>query len=357
MNDSMNDKIQGVSNRLKRAKQNLDDLREQYKMNPDLLSIYEPSAVYIVNQIESKLKRMLSEQFGVSLQPEQVEQENVDIWVRIEGKEFKNGSGPIGQIGTYLTLLNKVNKQAMALVKEKMGEKIKLSDLPSLNLVATAPGSLKLGLNKPQVETPEPDPQADLFNGYKGNWELLKESLEESSLVSQGMQLIVRSIASISDESVSSELKQEYTEKSIIKMLHYVKDLTPSSRSDIDYVSFEGNNIRVNNNYIKTTKETRKLISEYSKKLAPNTEYVEGTATIMAADISNQALIARPFKFNGAEHKEIKCILLDTVPAEDIKNLLNQKVELSGYIVFDKNRSKMLRLEIDHITISDNNAF
>lgn len=352
----MNDKIQGVSNRLKRAKKNLDELREQYKTSPDLLSVYEPSAVYIVNQIESKLKKMLTEQFGVSLQPERVEQENVDIWVRIEGKEFKHGSGPIGQIGTYLTKLNKANKQAMAILKEKMGEKIKLSDLPSLNLVATAPGSLKLGLKKPELEAPEPDPQADLFNGYKGHFELLKESVEESSLVSQGMHLIVRSIASINDESVSSELKQEYSEKSIIKLLHYVKDLTPSSRSDIDYVSFEGNNVRINNSYVRTTKETRKLISEYSKKLDPNREYIEGTAVIMAADISNQILMARPLKFNDAEHEEIKCILLDSVPAEDIKNLLNQKVELSGYIVFDQNRNRLLRLEIDQIAISDDNS-
>jgi prophage maintenance system killer protein len=42
-----------MNDQLKRAKENLERLREQFKDEPDLLAVYEPSAVYLVELLES----------------------------------------------------------------------------------------------------------------------------------------------------------------------------------------------------------------------------------------------------------------------------------------------------------------
>ncbi|HEY2491901.1 MAG TPA: hypothetical protein VGI33_03100 [Paenibacillus sp.] len=54
VNDSMGN-IQEVSYRLERTKGNLQRIREQYKNEPELLSIHEPLGVYLINKIESRL--------------------------------------------------------------------------------------------------------------------------------------------------------------------------------------------------------------------------------------------------------------------------------------------------------------
>jgi hypothetical protein len=344
--------IHELSERLKKSKQNLANLREQYRDKPELLSIYEPSTVRIINTLESHLKDLLVSNLGITV--EASTEKHADIWVSIEGEEFQKGSGPIGQVGAFLTKLSNANKQAMALIKEKMGVDFKVADLPSLNLFATAPGSLKLGLKRSTVKIPEPKYQLDLFDEYKGPWELAMESVDEMNIVTEGFQLLVKAIASVQDDEVLDELMKSYDEKEVIKILHFAKELAPSARSPIEYVKFEGDSLGLRNNMIKTDKYTRKLITERAKKIDPNREYIEGVAFIDAADITHRTVIARPLKYDNKTHDEIRCTFLKPLNTEAFKNLfIKQEVFVSGYIVYDKNNEKLLRLEIDEISFSE----
>lgn len=333
-------------NHLRAARGSLEKLRSDYRNNPEILGFYEPSAIFIVEQLEAKLIELIKKETGSQFLPE-AREDKVDFWIRIEGEEFHNGKGPIGQVGTFLSKFNNANKNVINLIEHKKGNRLKASELPSFDLVATKAGSLRLGLRQP--DTNSDNNQLDLFYG-EDNWCRFKESVEQAKLATKGLQVLVKAIASANNEEALNELNEEFDEKEVIKIIHFAKDLTPSNRSPFDAISFEGDQIGTKEKVIRTDKLTRKLLSEHAKKLSPSTEYIEGTAVIGGADVHNKSLTARPLKFNDTIHDEIRCFFTKEVTPEEIKEYLNQLVELSGYLIHDKN-NRLLRLEIDEIEI------
>ncbi|MCZ8520166.1 MULTISPECIES: hypothetical protein [Paenibacillus] len=338
---------------LKKARKSLENLRSKFQDQPNVLGFYEPSAVFVVDRLENQLSNLLSQETGVNFKPSSETDNSADLWIRIEGEDFEGGKGPIGQVGNFLTKLNNANRNVISLIEHKKGIKKKNSDIPSFNLVATAAGSLKLGLKKPDIniEIEEQSNQMELFSPEEQDpWDKFKNAIEDSRAATQSMKVLVKAIASVHNENALTELMADFEDKEVIKIIHYAKELAPSNRSSIDFVSIEGNDIGVSEKIIRTDKTTRKILTEHAKKLLPSTEYIEGTAVIGVADVHNKMLIARPLKYNNIVHDEIRCLFLKPVTPEEIKEFLNEMVTISGYIIYDKS-GRLLRLEIDEIEI------
>jgi hypothetical protein len=339
--------IERLRSQLEEARGSLADLRNEFKDEPDLLAAYEPSALYLVKELERELSHVLSIEYGLNIEtpPE------VDFWVSLDGEEFKEGHGPIGQIGIFLTKLSNANKQAMAVISNKLGRAFKAAEIPNLSLVDTAVGSLKLGLRKPEIiKEDEPD-QLVLFDDEEQANSL--DEVTKADLPAKGMQLLVKALASVDNDGILNELKKNYGEKEVIKLIHYAKELAPSNRSPIDTVKFEGKGLGLTEKVIKTDKETRKKLTEHAKKLLPTTEFIEGTAYIGQADVNNRFLVARPLKYSGVVHKDIRCVFVNYVEPEDVSKYLNKHVNIKGYIVHDRG-NRLLRLEIDDISLIEN---
>ncbi len=330
---------------LEEARNNLERIRNDYEDDPELLNIYEPSAKSFVGELENTLIKLASKEYGVELQQFDSGNSKVDIWVSLEGEEFREGKGPIGQVGAFLTKLYNANRQATAVISGRKGKSIRPSEMPSLSLVATKAGSLKLGLNRPEIKAPDKPNQLRLF---EDNWEQLKEIIEDNELPAEGMQLLVKAIASVQDDAILRELMETYGEKEVIKIIHYAKELAPSSRSSIDFVNFEGDYVDIP---LRTDKETRKKLTLHAKKLLPTTVYIEGTAYIGQADVSGY-LVARPLQYSGITHEEIRCVFIKELEPEEISLYLNKRVSVRGFMVSDRS-GKLLRLEVDeiHLTI------
>jgi len=332
---------------LAEARANLEQIRIEFKDESALLNIYEPSAKHFVVMLENTLIELASQEYGIALQPSINESSKVDIWVSLEGEEFRDGKGPIGQVGSFLTRLYNANRQATAVVSGKRGKSKKPSEMPGLCLVTTKAGSLKLGLHRPEIKLPSPLNQLELFE--EDSWDQCKDIIKENELPAEGMQLLLKSIASVQDDKILGELMETYSEQEIIKILHYAKELAPSAQSPIDCVRFEGDYVDNLSRSMKTDKETRKKLTQHASKLLPTTMYVEGTAYIGQADVSGY-LVARPLKYSGITHQEVRCVFTKELEPEVISLFLNKNVSIKGFMVSDRNE-KLLRLEVDEIEL------
>ncbi|AOZ91614.1 hypothetical protein [Paenibacillus crassostreae] len=334
---------------LKKARENLNRIKASYQDNNDLLNFYEPSAKYLVGSLEKQLSEILQDEVACKLYPDDKE---VDLWIRIDGEQFHNGKGPIGSVGNFLNKLASANRQAINVISKvrKIDFKSQFNGFSdSFDLTATATGSLKLGLKKPEMKLKAEEGQLDIFTFAEDPWEKFKESAAQNEIITESMNLLLSAIASAENEEIFNELTEKYEEKDLLKIIHYAKQVVPSAQSNIETVSFEIQNLNVSQRYINTTKETRKLLSKQAKRLVPDKEYITGSGTVRGMDLDDRSLIIRPLVYEETTHDEIKCYFTNVKEDQDLEMFLNKRVDLTGFIIYSSN-NKLLRLEIEEIT-------
>lgn len=346
------DEIKETLDDLQEAKENVVRIQNEYKGEPDLLNFYLPSAEYMAEQIENHLRYLVEQQ---SERNTEIQSEIADVWVRLDGKLFKDGKGPIGIIGSYLQKLNTANKHAVSLIsetKEKFNEvKGLLGELASFDLVATEKGSLKLGLKSTNI--------LEVLDGYQEQTDLfhhdqtqLRDLHDLEDIAKSGFKLLAKTIASVYNEEILNDLKKEYNENDLKKLIHYAKELVPSSRSPFDTISFEGD-IGLSESSIQLNKITRKNLIDIEKKLRQDTQYISGTGWIRAVDLDEKTLVIRPFHFKKGNIDEINCKFKNSnITSNSLLSLLNKFVSLSGFLYF-RNGDIPNKIDIDELTIED----
>ncbi|MCA1295405.1 hypothetical protein LBW89_20570 [Paenibacillus sp. alder61] len=343
------DTLSETIEKLKEAQKNLERIRSTYKDNSELLNIYEPSAKYLVDSMKDRLNELLNEEVDLKLsQPDK----DVDLWIRINGEDFQSGKGPIGLVGNFLSKLSNANRQSLNLIAKARNIDIKsiTNEFPlSFDLTTTATGSLKLGLKSPNLKVDIDDEQLDMFSYNKDPWEKLRELATQNEMAVESMQLLLSALASAEDEEILSGLVEKYNERDVLKIIHYAKQVTPSSQSNIDAISFEGNSVTFRQRIVNTTKHTRKQLSKQAKKLV-NKEFVHGKGKVRGVDLDDKSLIIRPFVFEDVKHDEIRCYLLNDDGEQSLERFLKKRVKVSGFVVYSSN-NKLLRLEAEEITV------
>jgi hypothetical protein len=339
---------------LKDAQENLKRIEEKYSNKPMLLNFYRPSAQELVNRLQSHLKFLLQKATNIEFDIKSIP-ESIDIWVRIEGDEFEHGKGPINIVGSYLQKFNTAFKHTVSLMLERLNDFTEQEQIrfPTLNLATTQEGSLKLGL-KYSIDPKEQETQISFFDK-----EDLLERLEKfdklQKISRESLILLMRVLASVNDKKILEELKTQFDEKDVLKLIHYAKELVPSSRSQIKYISFEGIP-GILDKPIKTDRETRKFLSEKAKSLKKDTKYVEGTALIRGyesdLDLDYFTLTARPFKYEEEKIPSIECRLIKKSHKESILQFADQFVYISGFLIYNSN-NQPVRLDVDEILIKN----
>lgn len=344
MTSPNNPQIIEAINDLKEAKEYLKSIQEQFKDDPELLGFYLPSAQEIVRQYEIRLKNVLEQETGIELKLEQRIKEP-DIWIRLQGEKFKRGMGPIDAVGSFL---HKLNQASHKVIKLLQGESTRFA--PSFfNLVATAEGSLKLGLSRPDVFDGNNNDQLDL--GLDDPWEKLKIINEQNEKAIKSLQLLIKALDSDNDESMNELQKELQNQNDILKLLHFAKDLTPSIRSSIERISFEGAAVPQKQKVVSIDKQTRRLLSERAKVLKKDMLYIEGRALIRQQDMDTHILTARPLILeDNKQYNEVKCTFSPHISI--LENYLDKFVSLSGFLIFGAN-NQPLRLEIDELRIEE----
>ncbi|WP_100488598.1 hypothetical protein [Sporolactobacillus pectinivorans] len=327
------DEIMTTIDQLGIAKKQLKQLQEELKSEPSLSALYAPSAEKLVSDLNNRLQELITKQTG---SVNEYANENVDIWIRIKGKGFNRGKGPIGQIGNFLNRLNIANAHAVGLLEKKLKNKlINVNDLlPSFDLVKTSKGSLKLGL-KPSLDLQTIiDKQMSFFDDKEQNgFDQLKKIDEASNIALDSFKLLTKALAASNDNTEMDDLKRNFDEKDVIKLLYYVRELAPSNRSDMDEISFESPFF--GKSAIIADRGTRKLLSERAKSLVQTTDFIEGKAAIREIDLDNKTVTARPLSFNNTEIDDIKLKFPDNVSGDKLMDIVSKIVYVSGFLNFN----------------------
>ncbi|ETT31670.1 hypothetical protein C161_26935 [Paenibacillus sp. FSL R5-192] len=337
--------------KLNLAKDNLERIQKEYADQPELLSFYEPSASFMVKSLKKQLSESLVHETGHGL----VLDDDIDLWVRIEGEEFHGGKGPIGVIGSFLNKLNNANKFAASVVSRMKNFTEEMLEIDgTFDLAATASGSLKLGLKRHELSIVN-DEQikfnfSEEHDSEPDNWEILKRGAKREEVFNDSINLVLAAIASAEDEDTFEKLSESYDRKDILKVIHFAKDLLPSSQSNIEAISFEIEHLQFPKKIIRTNKETRKLLSSRAKKLIPDKEFIKGKGMIRALDLDEKTITIRPLKYEDNIHEEVKCIFTKGIDLNDLQLLIDKPINLEGFLVFSSN-NHLLRLEIEEFEL------
>lgn len=347
--------ILSVIHNLKNAKENLKRIENDYKDEAVLMNFYSYSAKELINQLENHLDYLLQKEIGNSLSINTVD--NLDLWIRIEGRSFEHGRGPINVVGSYLQKLNTAVRHSTNLIKNKYQDLIGVNNFyPSFELAATAKGSLKLGLqnnNFSKVQNADII-EDNLFNVDSSNVELFEERLlrfnRMNEITNQSIEVLFKALASANDEHFISELTREFDEDDVIKLIHYAQELAPSSRSSIDAISFEGESLKSFIN-LKTDKSTRSVLKKRAQHLKNNKEFVEGTALVRQYSVDSDrpyiTLIARPFKTNDRVIEEVELRVGKDIGITE-SQVYNQLIFISGFLHYNAN-NQPVRIDLDSI--------
>ncbi|MFB5762702.1 hypothetical protein [Paenibacillus medicaginis] len=331
-------------NDLKEAKDYMESIKDDFKDDAELLSFYLPSAEEMVRQFEVRLKNTIEQEAGVEITLQQ-ESKLPEIWIRLQGEKFLRGAGPIDAVGSFL---HKLNQASHKVIKLLHADKTRFA--PSFfNLVATAEGSLKLGLSTPNITVEE---SSQLQLDLEDPWDKIKALSQNNERALRSLQLIMVALDSEDEESMEQLQRELGSQNDVLKLLHYAKDIAPSIRSDIDRISFEGLNVPNKSKIVSADKQTRKTLSERAKILKRDTLYIEGRALIRQQDMDTLSLTARPLILDdNKQYGEVKCVFT-TQFSPDGDNYLNKLVTLSGFLIFGANEQP-LRLEIDDLNIEE----
>jgi hypothetical protein len=339
------EKVIEAINDLKKAKKYLCNIKDNYS-DSNLLNLYLPSAEALVKQYSKRLETLLSE-IVVS-----EGKHNVDVWISIEGNNFRHGKAPINIIGPLLQKINTANRHAVQLILQKNNnyptdpESI---PIPSFDLVTTKAGSFKLGLKIADIE--QDDSQQELFQ--EDPWIIIKKYNESRNLSIEGLNLLLTTIASVQKPNLLEDLRRIYEEKSVIKLIHYAKELTPSSRAPIDNITFECSFFKEPNRIITADKQTRRVLNYQAKSLKKDSIFVKGTGVIRAIDLDNKTIHARPFSYGKKNIEDLACIFNPNLSHDTIVESIDKVVQINGFLVFDKNNVPT-QLEVEDINIDNN---
>lgn len=343
-------------NDLKRAKKNQERILNDYKDNPQLIEFYLPSAEHLVNELNMHLKYLIESETNIEF-GENTKYTEPEVWIRLEGKSFE-GKGPIGVVGAYLQKLNAANKQAVNLIghihERFENAKGVLGNISSLDLVSTAHGSFKLGLKRTDVIPQLDFEQLNLFYNDDIGGDIQKDkdikTLKELSI--EGLKLIAETVESSQNDELFNKLKDRFGEKDLKKLIHYTKELIPSSRSTIDKISFESNYI---NSFktVEATKETRKYLIEKEKTLTQKSTFIEGEGWIRAVDMDNLTGTIRPLHYKDITLEEITCKFSSgNFSPNDIASFIDKFFSVNGFLVYNQHQEP-IRLDVEEVIFKD----
>lgn len=323
---------------LQEAQAHYERIKTEYKEEPLLRDFYLNSAEELIMYLKEHIKYLNESELGIeNFEPLK---DTPEVWIRLEGAGY-DGKAPIGVLGNFLQKLSSANRVAVNMISKisQLEEEIQdsLNKFATFDLVATAEGSMKLGLKRTEFALNLEQDQLDLFYGDNFYEDDEKQSLEDFKYVPiNAIKLVNKTIESVENPSVLEELKQIYGEIHLQKLLHYTKEILPSNRSSYETISIEFNNA-VEAPVIRATKEIRRKMNELEKALLKESQYIESKGLVRAVDIDKNQLILRPFKYNGVRVDEIICEVNPTIIRDErFKELIDQIIEFKGIIYFNQ---------------------
>lgn len=325
-------------------------IKTEYQEEPFLMEFYLNSAEELIMYLKEHIRYLNETELGI--ESSEVSKDSPEVWIRLEGEGY-DGKAPIGAVGHFLQKMNSANKVAVKMISKiaQLNEEVQesLNKFATFDLIATAEGSMKLGLKRTDFAMNLEQEQLDIFYETDFYEDSDKQNLEDFKCVPlDAIKLVNKTIEAVENPNVLEELKENYGEIHLQKLLHYTKEILPSSRSSYDTVSIEFSG-KESLPVIKATKEIRRKMSEIEKALLKESQYIESIGLVRAVDIDKYQVILRPFKYNDTTVDELICEISPLlISTERLEELINQIIEFKGILLFNKDEVP-IRLKIEEI--------
>lgn len=334
---------------LKDVQESIDDFNKNYD-NDILRKIYMPSQEYLVSKLKQRIGFLLTEYIGGT-------DPDPDLWIRLQGPNFKEGRAPLSIVSSFIKKLILANQHAVTLLEEVKydGKRInkKIKHLAELDLVATAPGSLKLGIKRPSIKyfVEVENPAQERIEAGAEIDKKLQDAEQDSERSIEGLKLLARAVMAAEYPEELNKLSAEIKDKkNVLKLLYYAREITPAQSSEIESVSFSGNFIKeYHTQEIVATKATRISLREISNKIIEHEKYVDGYGTIREIDLDKMSFRVGNLRFEDGEYDNIDCSLdREEFKEQDLVQLADKEIRLTGILIFS-DTGDIKEFEVDKI--------
>lgn len=332
------------------VKDSIKQLKEKYKDNPDIQKFYMPSMEQLLEGLKLNLNQLLQQYIGGS-------NTDPDIWIRLQGNAFQNGRAPLGVVAAFMNKLVRANQHAVALLEQVKYEGVrinnKIKELAELDLVATAPGSLKLGIKKSPVEkfyNYERDEQ-EVIQDESYILKCMEDANRDADKALEGLQLLIRAIMATNDEKELESLSEEIKNpKDLLKLFYYASEIAPTKNSEINSITFYGGTYNdMSFEQVVISKETRIKLQSVTQTLLGKDKYIEGIGTVRALDLDRFTFRIDSLRFEKSVLENVDCKLNEKEFSEqDIEGIANKQIKLSGILSYS-NKGVPKSLEVDKI--------
>ena len=335
---------------LKNAQDSLHNIHIKYSDNQAMLNLYEPSIKYLVECLHQDLSELIDEYVGsCNYEP--------DVWVHIQGSVFKDGSAPLSLVSSFIKKLVTANQHAVTLLKDVAFSGIRINKqikrLAELDLVTTAPGSLRLGIKKPSLDyfLELDDSSQTRIDEAEQKERMLEKAVQESSVSLSGLKLLLKAITATNDPGMLKSLTAEINDpKGVLKLLFYARDLAPSQSSKIDTITFTGKLVEdIGISETVATKETRNRIRETSRRIITTEQYIDGIGTVREVDLDKMSFRLMNLSFEDRTYSNVECIISQNAYGEaDLQEIAGREIRIAGILTYS-DTGEVKSLEVDTI--------
>lgn len=333
---------------LRDAEENLKRIEETYKDEPFLLKLYQPSAVYLVAQLKNELRSYIDKDIIF------VDEEEPDIWIRLQGEQFKNGRAPLGVVGSFFQKLQSANQHALMILGKVKQNGLRINketkNLAEIDFAVAAPGSLRLGFKKPSPRKyldKLDDTQLINIDEFINK---LNEAEEKSNLSIEAINLLAKAIAAAEDENEFQSLKNEINDmENLLKLLFYAREITPVYNSPIESIEISGAKLKYKDKIIPITKQTRIKLKEKATNLIENQTYIEATGVVREIDLDNYRFRIHNVATDDKIYEQIECrVLREDYKECELQQILNKNIKISGILVLSQ-KGEVRWINVDRI--------
>ena len=146
--------------------------------------------------------------------------------------------------------------------------------------------------------------------------------------------------------------KANYDSSSVIKLLHYAREIAPTNRSEIDSISIIENRENSVHPEVIITKQTRQDLKDKANRLNPNIEFFEGIGVVREMDLDKHTFRFILEKDESDISKDLDCHASSgSFSDDDLSGILNKTVRIIGFLT-KKLASSLVEVDkIEHLII------
>lgn len=320
-----------VFGRISEVSGKLQDLEREFEDQPLLYEVYSQPLQYEIALLSEQVREALAEADS-----------RVDLWIGLNGAGFAACSGPVEVVANFLTGFRvAVKHSASALLHlAYTGGRFsrEVESAAAFDLVALAPGSLRLGFASPAQDLPD-----DGLFEFEQLPEALASAESNRQLGIRALDTLLLALQAAESEDALARLRSELDDHGALRVLYHAGSLFPRGVTSIEFL---GRALGEPHEFTTATRDRLRAIGE---TLVRTERYVAGVGVVRMLDLDRRSLRLEFARIESLP--EVESIGGEYEPqVGPVSAVMGQAIAFSGWITFDT-KGDPQRIKIDAIDL------